>query len=77
MKTQELNQQELNNTNGGSLLGNGLLGNDSNRLTAITQGYLDISNTDDNGDTSSTHIGYGSGSMFDSSDGGHSGSGSM
>lgn len=69
MKTQELNQQEQKNINGGSLLGNGLLGNDSNVLTAVTQGYLDISNTDDNGQTSSTHVGYGSGSIFSSEDG--------
>ncbi len=68
MKTQELNQQEMNNTNGGSLLGNGLLGNDGNRLTAITEGYVNVSNTDDNGDTSSTNIGYGSGSLLNSMD---------
>ena len=68
MKTQELNQQELNETNGGSLLGNGLLGNDDNMLKAVSQGYGHASNTDDSGDTSSTNIGYGSGSLLDNVD---------
>ncbi len=77
MKTQELNQQEAQNTNGGSLLGNGLLGNDSNVLTGITQGYINQSSTDDNGNTSSNHLDFGSGSLLSSQDGGsgHSGSG--
>ncbi len=70
--TQDLNEQDQKNTSGGSLLGNGLLGNDDYRQTAVTQGYLNVSNTDDNGDTSSTNIGFGSGSMFDNSDGGGS-----
>ena len=69
MKTVELNNQEQQNITGGSLLGNGLLGNDSNVLTAVTQGYINISNTDDNGDTSSTSIDFGSGSIFSSQDG--------
>lgn len=68
MKTQEIAQQEQKEINGGSLLGNGLLGNDSNMIKGITEGYGDVSNTDDNGDTSSTHIGFGSGSIFDSMD---------
>lgn len=67
---EELNEQDQKNTSGGSLLGNGLLGNDDNHVTGVTQGYLNVSNTDDNGDTSSTNIGFGSGSMFDNSDGG-------
>lgn len=69
MKTQELSNRELQEINGGSLLGNGLLGNDSNAITAVTQGYLTVSNTDDNGDTSSTSLSYGNGSMFSSQDG--------
>lgn len=68
MKTQELNQQELNETNGGSLLGNGLLGNDDNMLKAISQGYSDVKNTDDNGDTSSTMLNFGTGSLLDNMD---------
>lgn len=69
MKTQELNQQELNETNGGSLLGNGLLGNDSNVIKVVDQGYVNISNTDDEGRTSSSNISFGNGSMFSSEDG--------
>ncbi len=68
--TQDLNDQDQKNTSGGSLLGNGLLGNDNNSLTGITQGYVNQSSTDDNGDTSSNHLDFGSGSLLDSSDGG-------
>ena len=76
--TQALNEQDQKNTSGGSLLGNGLLGNDNNSLTGITQGYVNQSSTDDNGDTSSNNLDFGSGSLLDSSDGGgsHSGGGS-
>ena len=66
--TQDLNEKEQKETTGGSLLGNGLLGNDDNRQTAISQGYVNVANTDDNGDTSSNNIGYGSGSLLDNSD---------
>ena len=74
-KPQDLNEQEQQETTGGSLLGNGLLGNDNNTLTGITQGYVNVSNTDDNGDTSSTGVDFGSGSMFGSQDGGSSSGG--
>lgn len=67
--TQDLNEQEQKETTGGSLLGNGLLGNDSNTITGVTQGFVNVSNTDDNGDTSSTGLDFGSGSLLDSSDG--------
>ncbi len=72
MKTQDLNEQESKNTNGGSAIGNGLLGNNNNSLTGITQGYVNQSSTDDNGDTSSNSLDFGSGSLLDSSDGGGS-----
>ena len=68
MKTQELNQQEQAQTTGGSLLGNGLLGNDDNTIKGVTQGFGTVSNTDDNGNTSSTGIDFGSGSLLDSMD---------
>lgn len=69
-RTEDLNEQDQQNTTGGSLLGNGLLGNDDNMIKGVTQGYVNVSNTDDNGNTSSTGVDFGSGSMFDSSDGG-------
>lgn len=59
-KTEELNQDEQKATTGGSLLGG-----DDNRLTGMTQGYVNVSNTDDDGDTSSTNIDFGSGSLLD------------
>lgn len=61
MKTQELNQQEQKAINGGSLLGG-----DDNMFKAITQGYVNYSHTDEDGDTESTNISYGSGSLFQS-----------
>lgn len=61
MKTQELNQQELQNTNGGSLLGG-----DDSMIKLVTQGYINLSHTDEDGDTESTNISFGSGSMFES-----------
>lgn len=59
MKTQELNQQEQKAINGGSLLGG-----DDNMFKAVTQGYVNTSHTDEDGDTESNNISYGSGSMF-------------
>lgn len=59
MKLQELKTEELKHVNGGSLLGG-----DDSMIKLITEGYVNISNTDKDGDTSSTHIGFGSGSMF-------------
>lgn len=61
MKTQDLNQQELETINGGSLLGG-----DSSIFKAVTQGYVNISRTDDDGDTESTNLSFGSGSIFES-----------
>ena len=59
MKTQELNEKELKETNGGSALGNGLAGNDHNSQMISTGGFVSISSTDDNGDTSSHDVSYG------------------
>ncbi len=60
MKTQELNQQEQKNTNGGSLLGG-----DDNMLKAVTQGYVHTSQTDEDGDTESNNLDFGSGSLLE------------
>ena len=66
MKTQELNQIEMNQVNGG-LIGGLLGGGDgSNMLTAITQGYINVSSTDEDGETQSLNLDFGSGSMFSS-----------
>ena len=59
MKPQELKQDEQKAINGGSILGG-----DDNMLTAITQGYINISQTDEDGETSSTNLDFGSGSLF-------------
>ena len=59
---EELNNEELKSTDGGGLLG----GNDNSRLTGIVQGGVGISQTDDNGDTESTNINFGTGSLLDS-----------
>lgn len=59
MKTQELNQQELKATNGGSLLGG-----DDNMIKTVTQGFGRIENTDEDGDTESTMLDFGSGSLL-------------
>ena len=56
---QDLNKEELKNTTGGSILGG-----DDNSGMIQTQGYVSISQTDENGDTSSTDLSYGNGSMF-------------
>lgn len=63
--TENLSEEELKNTSGGGLLGGGLLGDDS-AVKGVTQGYVNLSNTDDDGDTSSTRLDFGSGSMFES-----------
>ena len=60
MKTQELNQAEMKAVNGGALLG--LLGDDS-MIKGVTEGYINLSNTNDDGETESTNISFGSGSM--------------
>lgn len=67
--TQDLNEQDQKNTSGGSLLGNGLLGNDNNMIKAVDQGYVNVSNTDDDGRTSSSNINFGDGGLLESSDG--------
>lgn len=64
--TENLNQEDQKNTTGGSLLGGGLLGGDDSTTKAVTQGYVNLSNTDDDGDTSSTNLDFGSGSLLDS-----------
>ena len=70
MKTQdqrpeELKQDEQKEVNGGSLLG---LDNDNSRSTLLDQGYITGSHTDDDGQTSSSSLSYGNGSMFSQSD---------
>ncbi len=63
MKTQELNLNEMKAVNGGALLG--LLGDDS-MIKGVTQGYINISNTDKDGETESTNLSFGTGSIFQS-----------
>jgi len=63
MKTQELNLNEMKAVNGGSLLG---LGGDNSIIKAVTEGYLNLSNTDSDGETESTNISFGTGSIFQS-----------
>ena len=63
MKTQELNLHEMQAVNGGALLG--LLGDDS-MIKGVLQGYVSISHTDENGDTESTDLSFGLGSIFES-----------
>jgi len=63
MKTQELNLNEMKNVNGGALLG--LFGDDS-MIKGVTEGYLNISHTDNDGETESTNLSFGSGSIFQS-----------
>ncbi len=57
--TKDLNQDEQKNTNGGSLLGG-----DDNMFKAVSQGYVNTSHTDDDGDTTSNNIDFGSGSLL-------------
>lgn len=63
MQTQELNQSEMKAINGGALLG--LIGDDS-MIKGMTQGYVNISHTDEDGDAESTNLSFGSGSIFQS-----------
>jgi len=60
MKLQELNFDELKNVNGG-LLG---LGDGNSSITGILQGTLGVSNTDSDGNTESTDVNFGLGSIF-------------
>ena len=69
MKTQELNEKEQQEITGGSALGNGLLGNNGNSLNIETGGFINISNTDDEGNTSSHSIDFGNSSSAQSQDG--------
>ena len=57
--TKDLNQDEQKAANGGSLLGG-----DDNMIKGVSQGYVNVSNTDDDGDTSSTNLDFGSGSLL-------------
>ncbi len=61
--TENLSEEELKNTTGGGLLG---LGGDDSMLKGVTEGYVNVSNTDRDGDTSSTRLDFGSGSIFES-----------
>jgi len=63
MKTQELNLQEMQAVNGGALLG--LLGDDS-IIKGVLEGYVNISHTDEDGNTESTNLSFGTGSVFQS-----------
>jgi hypothetical protein len=49
--------------NGGSLLG---LGGDDSIFKAVTEDYVNVSNTDEDGRTESTNLSFGSGSIFQS-----------
>jgi len=60
-KAQELTDQEAKETNGGGLLG----GDSHSSLTGITQGYLNVSHTDEDGDTNSFNTDFGTGSLLD------------
>jgi len=60
MKLQELNFDELKNVNGG-LLG---LGDGSSSLGGVLEGMLGVSHTDEDGNTESTNVNFGLGSMF-------------
>lgn len=61
-QSQDLTQKELTETNGGGILG----GDDSrSTLSAITQGYLNVSHTDDDGQTESFNTDFGTGSLLD------------
>jgi len=64
--TENLSEEELKNTSGGGLLGGGLLGGDDSAVKGVTQGYVNLSNTDEDGNTSSTGLDFGSGSVFES-----------
>jgi len=60
-KSQELTENEAKETNGGGLLG----GDGQSSLTSITQGYLNVSHTDDDGQTESFNTDFGTGSLLD------------
>jgi len=62
MKTQELNLEEMKAVNGGGLLG----GDGMSSLTGILQGYINVSHTDEDGQTESYNADFGLGSMFNS-----------
>lgn len=55
MKLQALNNTELRQINGG---------NDSSSLLGVLQGYINVSNTDEDGDTESTSVDFGLGSLL-------------
>ncbi|RYE25666.1 MAG: hypothetical protein EOP51_03295 [Sphingobacteriales bacterium] len=55
MKLQELNLEELKAVNGGD---------NSSVLTGLLTGFINISHTDDDGDTESTNIDFGLGSLL-------------
>ncbi|RYE25667.1 MAG: bacteriocin [Sphingobacteriales bacterium] len=55
MKLQELNIEELKSVNGGD---------NSSVLTGMLEGFLNISHTDDDGDTESTNVDFGLGSLL-------------
>jgi len=59
---QPLTEQELKETNGGGLLG----GDNMGSITGITQGYLNVSHTDEDGQTESYNTNFGTGSLLDS-----------
>jgi len=62
MKTQELSFEEMKTVNGGGLLG----GDSMSSLTGILQGYINVSHTDEDGDTESYNADFGLGSIFQS-----------
>ena len=62
MKTQELSFEEMKSVNGGGLLG----GDGMSSLTGILQGYINVSHTDEDGETESYNADFGLGSIFQS-----------
>jgi len=61
-KASELTEEELKATNGGGLLG----GDSMSSISGITQGYLNVSHTDEDGDTNSFNTDFGTGSLLNS-----------
>lgn len=61
-RSEELQSSDLKETNGGSILGN-----DNSSITGIITGAVNLSHTDENGDTESTNLDFGTGSLLNTS----------
>ena len=62
-RSEELNTEELKETSGG-ILG---LGDDNSSVTTILQGGVGLSHTDEDGNTESTNLDFGTGSLLNTS----------